>query len=141
MANVCYVCRQYNCNGIQCRTSSYNICYCCHAMTKSNYHSLQTCAVATQQVQTMSQSCSGCYMAMSSHIPNRGALDKHKDNRCPLQKRVKRVLLYGVEGKLDKGVSARRVLASALSDHTSWFTTMSQNIKLIDHQRRTGKRL
>jgi superfamily II DNA helicase RecQ len=142
MANVCYVCRQYNCNGIQCRTSSYNICYCCHAMTKSNYHSLQTCAVARQPaVQTMSQSCSSCYMAMSSHIPNRGALDQHRNNQCPLQKRVKRVLLFGVEGKLDQGVSARRVLASTLSDQTSWFTAMSQNIKLIDDHRRLGKKV
>ena len=69
---------------------------------------------------------------MSSHIPNKGALDKHQDNQCHLKKRVKIVSLYGVEGKLDEAVSARRVLASTISDHTSWLTTMSQNIKLID---------
>ncbi len=83
-------------------------------------------------VKTMSQSCSSCYMTMSSHIPNKGALDKHQDNQCHLKKRVKIVSLYGVEGKLDEAVSARRVLASTISDHTSWLTTMSQNIKLID---------
>ena len=140
MANVCYVCRQYHCNGIQCRSSLYNICFCCHASTNRNVHKRETCAVARQPaVQTMSQSCSGCYMAMSSHIPNRGALHKHQDNQCPLKKRVKRVLLYGVEDKLDHGVSARRVLASTLSDHASWFATMSQNIKLIDDHRRQRK--
>jgi hypothetical protein len=54
------------------------------------------------------------------------------NNKCPHQKRVKRVLLYGVENAKDPGVTARNLLVSALSNPTHWFSIMANNINLIN---------
>jgi hypothetical protein len=57
------------------------------------------------------------------------------NNRCPYGKRVKRVLLYGVENANDRGHTARNVLVSALSNPTHWFDVMAKNIATINKRK------
>jgi hypothetical protein len=68
---------------------------------------------------------------MSPIIPCRGTVQDHQQQSCPHKSRIKRVLLYHVENKADKGKSARAVLASALQNHTDWFNIMAANIDKI----------
>jgi hypothetical protein len=68
---------------------------------------------------------------MSPIIPCRGTVQDHQQPICPHKSRIKRVLLYRVENKADRGQSARAVLASVLQNHTDWFNLMAANIDKI----------
>jgi hypothetical protein len=64
-------------------------------------------------------------------MPFRGTTEEHINNNCPHKKRIKRVLLYGVEEVNNPGISARNVLVAALSNPTNWYSVMATNINRI----------
>ena len=135
MKTRCFVCWHTDCDGLS-KCLAKNICYACHATAKGNFHQREKCPACYPVIDTKSQSCSRCFLAISNFIPDRGSKEDHQRGKCPYQKRVKRVLLYGVEKKLDSGASARSVLVSALSNHKHWFSVMAENITLINRRRK-----
>jgi hypothetical protein len=74
-------------------------------------------------------------MSFSKSIPDRGSAEQHRNNFCVHKKRIKRVLLYGVENARDPGISARNLLVSALSNPTHWFAVMATNIETITRRK------
>ncbi len=74
-------------------------------------------------------------MIFCKDIPERGKKEDHINNKCPHQKRIKRVLLYGVENAKDPGISARNLLVYALSNPTHWFNVMPNNINCINRRK------
>ena len=134
MRSKCFVCKRTNCNGVS-GCMNKNICYACHATVKQNFHKREDCPSCNPAIDTKSQSCSKCFLAISNHIPDRGTKEDHQHDKCSHQKRVKRVLLYAVENKLDRGRSARQLLVSALSNHMHWFALMAKNIELINNRK------
>jgi hypothetical protein len=74
-------------------------------------------------------------MSFSKSIPDRGTAEDHRNNRCLHKKRIKRVLLYGVENARDPGITARNLLVSALSNPTHWFEVMAVNIESIKRRK------
>jgi hypothetical protein len=81
------------------------------------------------------KSCSTCFVSFSGDIPERGKIEDHQHKRCPHGKRIKRVLLYGVENANDRGQTARNLLVSALSNPTHWFEVMARNIAAINRKK------
>jgi len=136
MKSRCFICQSTNCDGVS-KCANKQICYACHASTLHNFHKRETCPACHPTIDTRSQSCSRCLLAISNRIVDRGTKEDHQRGACPHRKRVKRVLLYGVEKKLDRGESARTLLVSALSNHTHWFAVMAKNIELINRGRKT----
>ena len=134
MVTVCILCMRNTCNGIQCFPAKPNRCFCCHvAISKRTYHERSKCPANTsaKNIDTKGMACPSCFMSFSKDIPDRGTLEDHTNNRCKHQKRIKRVLLYGVENVQDPGVSARDLLVSVLSNPVHWFSVMSKNIDTI----------
>ncbi len=74
-------------------------------------------------------------MSFSKFIPDRGTMEDHRNNQCRHKKRIKRVLLYGVENANDPGVSARNLLVSVLCNQTHWFAVMATNISNINSRK------
>jgi superfamily II DNA helicase RecQ len=138
MLTTCIVCCKNNCNGIQCFPSKPSRCFCCHvAITKRNFHESAKCPANTtaKNIDTKGQACPSCFMCFSPHIPCRGSSEDHLNNRCLHQKRLKRVLLYGVENSMDAGISARNLLVSVLSNPLHWYEVMSTNIEAINKRK------
>jgi hypothetical protein len=136
MLTMCYVCKRRECNGIQCLHG--NRCFCCHVIThRGNIHKSTECPANTagNRLDIGGKACPVCFVSFSSDIPGRGTLEEHMNNRCPYGKRVKRVLLYGVENANDRGHTARNVLVSALSNPTHWFDVMTKNIATINKRK------
>jgi len=131
MIEQCFVCKKSICDGFRCLVGD-NRCFACHGPgPQRNFHSRKTCSAVHPPIATNSKSCSKCCLAMSPIIPCRGTVQDHQQQCCPHKSRIKRVLLYHVENKADKGKSARAVLASALQNHTDWFNIMAANIDKI----------
>ena len=136
MLHVCFVCKQKSCDGQQCWPGKQSRCYACHSqLTTSNFHNRAECMVQKHEINTHSQSCTLCCLAMSELIQCRGSMADHQPKRCPHKNRVKRVLLYKVENSIDRGNAARTVLSSALANHVHWFATMAINIASINASR------
>lgn len=134
MLTTCLVCSSPNCNGIQCFPPKPNRCFCCHvAINRATFHKSSQCPADTssKKIDTKGNSCPGCFMTFSKDMPERGNNEDHLNNKCPHQKRIKRVLLYGVETAKDPGISARRLLVSVLSNPTHWYNVMATNIGII----------
>jgi len=133
MKEQCFVCMKCYCDGFQCLDGCKTRCFACHGPgPKRNFHGRKTCPAVHPPIATNSKSCSKCCLAMSPIIPCRGTILDHQQQKpCPHQSRVKRVLLYHVENKADRGQSARAVLTSALQNHTDWFNIMAANIEKI----------
>lgn len=139
MLTTCLVCSRVTCNGIQCFPEKRSRCFCCHVrIVKSTFHKSSNCPADTtnRKIDTKGQSCPSCFMSISELIPDRGTSDDHMNNNCRHKKRIKRVLLYGVENAPDPGVSARSLLVSVLSNPTHWFSVMASNIETIRKQKR-----
>ncbi len=135
MCNICLICSSSACNGIQCFPSKPSRCFCCHvAIVKRTFHDSAKCPANTssKNIDTKGQACPSCFLSFSKDIPDRGTSEDHKNNRCLHQKRIKRVLLYGVENVQDPGLSARSLLVSVLSNPVHWFQVMSRNIDSIE---------
>lgn len=79
------------------------------------------------------------FMSFSTLIPNRGTSQDHMNNNCHHKKRIKQVLLYGVENSSDPGISARNLLVSVLTNPTHWFAIMAVNIETIRRQNEMSK--
>ena len=136
MLHVCFVCKQKSCDGQQCWPTNQSRCYACHCqLTKSNFHNRPDCMATKPEINTHSQSCPLCCLALSELIQCRGSKADHQPKRCPHKNRLKRVLLFKVEDSMDRGDMARRVLSSALSNHDHWFATMASNIASINVRR------
>lgn len=134
MCNICLICSSSACNGIQCFPSKPSRCFCCHvAIVKRTFHDSANCPANTssKNIDTKGQACPSCFLSFSKDIPDRGTSEDHKNNRCMHQKRIKRVILYGVENVQDPGISARSLLVSVLSNPVHWFQVMSRNIDSI----------
>ena len=131
MLDRCFVCKKSHCDGFQCLVGCISRCFACHGPKQQNFHSRVTCPAKHPPIATNSQSCAKCCLAMSQIIPCRGTVQDHQNETCPHKSRIKRVLLYHVENKADRGQSARSVLASALPNHTDWFNKMAANINMI----------
>ena len=139
MLSFCLMCSRTECNGIQCFPTKPSRCFCCHVgIVKSTFHKSSECPADTtgKKIDTKGQSCPSCFMSFSNAIADRGNTDDHRNNRCRYKKRIKRVLLYGVENAKDPGVSARNLLVSALSNPTHWFAVMATNIENITRLKR-----
>jgi superfamily II DNA helicase RecQ len=133
MLTQCYVCKKTECNGIQCLPG--NRCFCCHVAThRGNIHKSSDCPANTagNKLDTGGKACPSCFVSFSSEIPDRGKTEDHLNNKCPHRKRIKRVLLYGVENANDRGNTARNLLVSALSNPTHWLSVMATNITTIN---------
>ena len=136
MLTMCYVCKRRECNGIQCLPG--NRCFCCHVAThRGNIHKSTDCPANTagSRLDTGGKACPSCFVIFSSDLSDRGKTEDHLNNRCPHGKRIKRVLLYGVENANDRGHTARNLIVSALSNHTHWFDVMSKNIAAINRRK------
>lgn len=134
MLNACFVCSRQDCNGIQCFPSKQNRCFCCHVViNKQTFHKSSQCPADTtrKKIDTQGQSCPSCFLTYSKDMPYRGTTEEHMNNNCPHKKRIKRVILYGVEQANNPGISARNVLVAALSNPTYWYTVMATNINHI----------
>jgi superfamily II DNA helicase RecQ len=139
MTTKCLVCSRSQCNGIQCFPTKPSRCFCCHVgIVKSTFHKSSECPADTsgKKIDTKGQACPSCFMSFSKSIPDRGSSEDHRNNRCVHKKRIKRVLLYGVENVRDPGITARNLLVSALSNPTHWFSIMATNIETL--KRRKG---
>ena len=139
MLTCCFICHRRECNGIQCFPQGRNRCFCCHVIIyRENFHKSSLCPADTSgnKIDTRGQSCPCCFLSFSNDIPDRGKTQDHMNNKCPHQKRVKRVLLYGVENAKDPGVTARNLLVSALSNPTHWFSIMANNINVINKRKK-----
>ncbi len=139
MKSSCLICSQNECNGIQCFPPKPSRCFCCHVgIVKSTFHKSSQCPADTsgKKIDTKGQSCPSCFISFSKAIADRGNTDDHRNNQCRHKKRIKRVLLYGVENAKDPGVSARNLLVSALSNPTHWFAVMATNIENITRMKR-----
>jgi hypothetical protein len=103
------------------------------AINRSTFHKSAMCPADTsgKKIDTKGQSCPSCFMSFSKFIPDRGTMEDHRNNQCRHKKRIKRVLLYGVENANDPGVSARNLLVSVLCNQTHWFAVMATNISNI----------
>ena len=134
MKHSCFICRRTECDGVS-RCLDKQICYACHAPVRRNFHRRELCPACHPIIDTKSQSCPRCFLATSKLIPDRGSREDHQHDKCPYKKRIKRVLLYSVENKLDGGTSARNLLVSTLSNHTHWFSVMAKNITSINNRR------
>jgi hypothetical protein len=101
---------------------------------KRTFHDSANCPANTssKNIDTKGQACPSCFLSFSKDIPDRGTSEDHKNNRCMHQKRIKRVILYGVENVQDPGISARSLLVSVLSNPVHWFQVMSRNIDSIE---------
>jgi superfamily II DNA helicase RecQ len=138
MLHSCIVCSRVDCNGIQCFPTKPIRCFCCHvSISKATFHKRDQCPADTsgKKIETHGQSCPCCFMIFCKDIPERGKKEDHINNKCPHQKRIKRVLLYGVENAKDPGISARNLLVSALSNPTHWFNVMANNINCINRRK------
>ena len=134
MLTACLVCSRQDCNGIQCFPAKQNRCFCCHVViNKQTFHKSSHCPADTsaKKIDTQGQSCPSCFMTFSKDMPYRGTTEEHMNKKCPHMKRIKRVLLYGVEQANNPGTSARNVLAAALSNPTYWYSVMAMNINKI----------
>jgi superfamily II DNA helicase RecQ len=138
MITKCIVCSHPQCNGIQCFPTKPSRCFCCHVgIVKATFHKSSECPADTsgQKIDTKGQACPSCFMSFSKSIPDRGSAEQHKNNLCVHKKRIKRVLLYGIENAKDPGISARNLLVSALSNPTHWFAVMATNIETIGRRK------
>jgi superfamily II DNA helicase RecQ len=138
MTNICLICSRSACNGIQCFPSKPSRCFCCHvAIVKRTFHDSAKCPANTssKNIDTKGQACPSCFLSFSKDIQERGTSEDHKNNSCLHQKRIKRVLLYGVENAQDPGISARSLLVSVLSNPVHWFEVMSRNIDYINKRK------
>ena len=136
MMSMCYVCKRRECNGIQCLYG--NRCFCCHVATyRGNIHKSTDCPANTagNRLGFAGKACPSCFISFSNDIHLRGKTEDHLNNRCPHGKRVKRVLLYGVENAHDRGNTARNLLVSVLNNSTHWFEVMAQNINTINKRK------
>ena len=88
------------------------------------------------KIDTGGKSCPSCFVSFSNDILDRGKSEDHLNNKCPHKKRIKRVLLYGIENANDKGTTARNLLISVLSNQNHWFNVMATNVKPINKQKR-----
>jgi superfamily II DNA helicase RecQ len=134
MLTACLVCSRQECNGIQCFPTKQNRCFCCHVViSKQTFHKSSQCPADTtsKKIDTQGQSCPTCFLTFSKDMPYRGTTENHLNNNCQHKKRIKRVLLYGVENANNPGISARHLLVSALSNPTHWYTVMATNINTI----------
>lgn len=134
MLTNCLVCSKQECNGIQCFPPKQNRCFCCHVViNKLTFHKSNQCPADTsaRKIDTQGQSCPSCFVTFSKDMPHRGTTEEHMNNNCPHKKRIKRVLLYGVEQANNPGISARNVLMAALSNPTYWYSVMATNITRI----------
>jgi superfamily II DNA helicase RecQ len=141
MSEKCIVCSKHTCNGIQCFPVKPSRCFCCHvAIVKRTFHESSKCPANTsgKNIDTKGQACPACFMSFSPDIPDRGTTEDHRNNRCLHLKRIKRVLLYGVENAQDPGVSARNLLVSVLSNPVHWFAVMSKNIDTINNRKQSS---
>lgn len=139
MLNHCLICSCRECNGVQCFPSNQNRCFCCHVViNRATFHKSSQCPADTsnKKIDTKGQACPGCFVSFSNDTQDRGKAEDHINNKCPHKKRVKRVLLYGIENANDAGISARNLLVSTLSNSTHWFSVMATNITSIN-QRKT----
>lgn len=142
MLTTCLVCSRSSCNGIQCFPEKPSRCFCCHVrISKATFHKSSECPADTsnKKIDTKGQSCPSCFMSFSTLIPNRGTSQDHMNNNCRHKKRIKRVLLYGVENSSDPGISARNLLVSVLTNTTHWFAIMAVNIETIRRQNEMAK--
>jgi superfamily II DNA helicase RecQ len=138
MATKCLVCSRHQCNGIQCFPTKPSRCFCCHVgIVKTTFHKSSECPADTtaKNIDTKGQACPSCFMSFAKSIPDRGTAEDHRNNRCLHKKRIKRVLLYGVENARDPGITARNLLVSALSNPTHWFEVMAVNIESIKRRK------
>jgi superfamily II DNA helicase RecQ len=138
MLTKCLVCSRDICNGIQCFPTKPSRCFCCHVgIVKTTFHKSSQCPADTsgKKIDTKGQACPSCFMSFSKSIPERGTAEDHTNNKCRHKKRIKRVLLYGVENATDPGISARALLVSALSNPTHWFSVMARNITIIKNRK------
>jgi superfamily II DNA helicase RecQ len=132
MLTKCLVCSHSQCNGIQCFPAKPSRCFCCHiGIVKATFHKSSECPADTSGKKI------SCFMSFSKYIPDRGSAEDHRNNRCLHKKRIKRILLYGVENAKDPGISARNLLVSALSNPTHWFAVMATNIETISRRKQT----
>lgn len=137
MLQYCYLCKENTCDGQKCFTDVRSRCYSCHGIaSRTNFHTSADCPAKTPQINTHSQACPFCWLALSKHISCRGIQGDHRPSKCRHKNRINRVLLFRVENSQDKGVSARELLTSALADHDSWFRTMATNIASINSARK-----
>ena len=59
-------------------------------------------------------------------------MDEHRVGHCIFKDRIKRVLLYQVSNKQDKGESARKLLEGCLRDNDFWYEQMGKILRLIE---------
>ena len=78
-----------------------------------NYHT--NCQAG--QVNTDSQSCPCCFLALDKNILESGSKEDHKRGWCVFKHRIKWVLLYQVSNIQDKGEAARKLLGGYLRDN------------------------
>jgi len=131
MIDRCYVCKRSECDGTIAKCIGNNpkhYCFSCHALSvKENFH--MKCPAGN--LQTNQQSCPYCLLALDQAIPQSGTMDDHKPNKCVFKDRIKRVLLYQVHHKQDKGTSAMNTLQPCLINNDIWYKVMSENMRFI----------
>jgi len=71
-------------------------------------------------------------LALDKDIPESGTRDEHRVGHCIFKDQIKRVLLYQVYGKKDKGVSAKLLLDECLRDNEVWYEQMGKNLRPIE---------
>ena len=136
MIHQCYVCKRLECDGsiAKClQQDQKRYCFSCHALSvrvsavRDNFH--RNCPAGS--LPTNQQSCPFCLLALDQAIPESGTTDDHKPNKCVFKDRIKRVLLYQVHHKEDKGITARNTLRPCLTNNDIWYKVMGENMRLI----------
>ena len=107
-------------------------------MNKRTFHRSSHCPAdkSAKKIDTKGNACHSCFITFSHDLPDRGKMEDHMFNNCRHQKRVKRVMLYGIENVQDPGNSARRLLVSTLSNPVHWFSVMARNIIAINQRKK-----
>ena len=129
MLKTCMVCEKAGCDGTRCLGNQRHRCWRCHAFTPGkNWHTTKDCIANTI---SRGKICPFCLLAFTPDMPTDTSLEKHQRGKCVYQERIRRVLLYQVASKHDKGQSARNVLEPCARSTDIWFEKMAMNLKQI----------
>ena len=71
-------------------------------------------------------------MALDKDILESSTRDEHRIGHCTFKDQIKRVLLYQVSSKTDKGASAKLLLDGCQRDNEVWYEQMKKNLRLIE---------
>ena len=131
MKEQCAACKSSPCRIVAAclKGDSRYYCYSCHAYCcGNNYH--QNCIA--RWIDNDGQSCSYCFLALDKDIPESSTRNEHEVGHCIYKDLIKRVLLYQVSIKKDKGVSAKLLLDGCLRNNEVWYEQMGKNLRLIE---------